>query len=240
MSFIKASRKAADVKQSGGNHINSSGIYPIHIIAPVVSISNGGSTSVDMYLEHSGQKQIIYGNLRVTNNDDSVNKIGAKIFNQLMIIADLEDVADPIEAELPIGKKEAMKDCAVLEDLADIDVLMRVQMEYGAWAGNITEKKVIKGFYRAEDKATAEEIVNETEAGAGYEGDQKYVNNVTYKDDVTPEQVEAWIAAKRPKGTADDAPGAAKSAAAGGKKAAKAPAFGSKRFGGKKAAATEE
>jgi len=238
MSFAKSSRKAADVKQSGGNHINASGIYPIHIIAPVVSVSNGGSTSVDMFLEHSGQKQIMYGNLRVTNNDDSPNKIGAKIFNQLMIIADLEDVADPIEAELPIGKKESMKDCAVLEDLADIDVLMRVQMEYGAWNGNITEKKVIKGFYRAEDKATAEEIVNETEAGAGYAGDQKYVNNVTYKDDVTPEQVEAWIAAKRPKGTADGSSSSA-STAKSGKKAAKAPAFGNKRFG-KKAEAAEE
>jgi hypothetical protein len=192
-----------------------------------------------MFVDHNKQKQVIYGNLRVTNNDDSPNQIGAKIFNQLMIIADLEDVADPIEAELPIGKKEAMKPCAVLEDLADIDVLMRVQMEYGAWNGNITEKKVIKGFYRADDKATAEEIVNETEAGVGFASDQKYVNNVTYKDDVTPEQVEAWIAAKRPKGTADDAAGSAPAAKSGGKKAAKAPAFGSKRFGGKKAADAE-
>lgn len=226
MSFAKSSKKAEDVKQSGGAYINASGIYPVHIIAPLVSISNGGSTSVDMYLEHSKQKQVIYGNLRVTNNDDSPNKIGAKIFNQLMIIADVDDVADPIEAELPIGKKEAMKDCAVLEDLADIDVLMRVQMEYGAWNGSITEKKVIKGFYR-EDTATAEEIVNESDVGAGYEGDQKYVNNVTYKDGISPEQVAAWIAAKRPSGTAEDA---ADSSDAGSEKKA-APKFGKKRFG---------
>ena len=226
MSFAKSSKKAEDVKQSGGNYINASGIYPVNIIAPLVSVSNGGSTSVDMYVEHSGQKQVIYGNLRITNNDDSPNKIGAKIFNQLMIIADVDDVADPIEAELPIGKKEALKACAVLEDLADIDVLMRVQMEYGAWNGNITEKKIIKGFYRYEDKATAEEIVNESEAGKGYEGDQKYVNNITYKDGVTPDQVEAWIAAKRPDGTADDSGDTSDS---GTKK--KAPAFGKKRFG---------
>ena len=226
MSFAKASRKAEDVKQSGGNYINGSGIYPVNIIAPLVSVSNGGSTSVDMFVEHNGQKQVIYGNLRVTNNDGSPNKIGAKIFNQLMVIADVDDVADPVEAELPIGKKEAMKDASVLEDLADVDTLMRVQMEYGAWNGNITEKKVIKGFYRAEDKATAEEIVNETEAGAGYESDQKYVNNITYKDGVTPEQVTAWIAAKRPDGTAgDDAD------SGGGSEKKAAPKFGKKRFG---------
>ena len=224
MSFAKASKKAADVKQSGGNYINGSGIYPVNVIAPLVSVSNGGSTSVDMYVDHAKQKQVIYGNLRVTNNDGTPNKIGSKIFNQLMVIAGVDEVADPVEHELPIGKKEKMKDCAVLEDLADIDVLMRIQMEYGAWNGNITEKKIIKGFYRAEDKATAEEIVNETEAGAGYEADQKYVNNVTYKDDITPEQVAEWISAQRPDGTAGgsgDTAGSAK----------KAPAFGKKRFG---------
>lgn len=226
MSFAKSSKKAEDVKQSGGNYINGSGIYPVNLIAPIVSVSNGGSTSVEMYVEHNGQKQVIYGNLRVTNNDGSSNQIGAKIFNQLMIIADVDDVADPIEAELPIGKKEAMKDCAVLEDLADIDVLMRVQMEYNAWNGNIQEKKVIKGFYR-EDTATAEEIVNESDVGKGYEGDQKYVNNVTYKDGLTPEQIAQWIADKRPDGTADGATGSEE----GSSKKKKAPAFGKKRFG---------
>lgn len=224
MSFAKASRKKEDVQQSGGNYINHSGCYPVHIIAPVVSVSNGGSTTVDFFVEHGGQKQMIYGNLRVTNNDGEPNKIGSKTFNQLLIIADLESVADPIEAELPIGKKEAMKDCSVLEDLADLDVIMRVQMEYGAYNGSFTEKKVIKGFYRASDNATAEEIVNEADYGKGYEADQKYVNNITYKDGVTPEQIEAWIAAKRPEGTAGDTPA---------ESSADKPAFGKKRFGEK-------
>ena len=225
MSFAKSSRKAEDVKQSGSNYINGSGIYPVHIIAPLVSVSNGGSTSVDMYIEHSGQKQVIYGNLRTSNNDGTPNTIGAKIFNQLMIIAGLDDVADPVETELPIGKKEKPKDCAVLEDLADIDVLMRIQMEYSAWNGNIQEKKIIKGFYRAEDKATAEEIVNEADIGKGYEGDQKYVSNITYKDNVTPDQITAWIAAKRPEGTAGET-----TSTQGGGSEKKAPAFGQKRF----------
>lgn len=225
MSFAKASTKQEDVKQSGGNYINGSGIYPIHVIAPFVSVSNGGSKSVDLFLEHSGQKQPLYGNLRITNNDDTSNKIGAKIFNQMMIIAGVDEVADPIEAELPMGKNGAMKDAAVLEDLSDIDILVRVQMEYGAHNGDITEKKIIKSFYRAEDKATAEEIVNETDFGKGYENDQKYVNNVTYKDDVTEEQVTAWIAAQRPKGTAGD------TGDSSGKE--KPPAFGKKRFAGK-------
>lgn len=219
MAFAKASKKAEDLKQSGGNYINASGIYPVTIIAPIVNTSDNGSTTVDLYVEHNGQKQMIYGNMRITNNDGSTNEIGSKVFNQLLIIAGLDEVADPIEAKLPIGKKESMKDCAVLEDLADIEVLMRVQMEYDVWNGSITEKKIIKGFYRT-DTATAEEIVNESDVGIGYEKDQKYVDNITYKNNVTPEMVEKWIKAERPQGTAST----------GSSTATKKPPFGKKRF----------
>lgn len=230
MSFATASKKKEDVEQSGGGkYINGSGIYPVNVIAPFVSSSNGGSEVVDFFVNHKDQEQVVYGNLRVTNNNGDSNKIGAKVFNQYMIIAGIEECADPVDAELPIGKKGADKAAAVLEDLADVDILMRIQMEYGAYNGNITEKTIIKGFYRADDMATAEEIVNETAPGAGYEADQKYVNNITYNDGTTPEQIEAWIAAKRPKGTAGNA------AASGGGDKETPPAFGKKRFGKKDA-----
>ncbi len=223
MSFFKASTKEEDVKQGGSNHIVASGVYPVTILAAIASVSKGGSTSVDLYVDHMGQKQIIYGNLRITNNDGTPNKIGAKIFNQLMIIADVEELPEPVEHELPIGKNESMKTVAVLEDLADIDCLMRMQMEYGAYKGNITEKKVIKAFFRASDKATAEEIVHESEPGAGYERELKYADNVTYKDGVTAEQVASWIAGGRPDGTAGGDSG----------EAAPKPSFGNRKFGDK-------
>ena len=224
MSFATASKKKEDVQQGGSNYINGSGNYPITLLAPVVSVSKGGSQSVDIFAEYQGQQQIVYGNLRVTNNDGSPNKIGAKIFNQLLIIAGLDSVADPISAELPIGKKEAMKEVDVLEDLADLEVVMRIQMEYSSHEGNIQEKKVIKSFFRASDLATAEEIVNEETAGAGYERELKYVDNVTYKDGLTEADITAWIKAKRPKGTAGETNSAPE----------EAPDFGSKkRFGTK-------
>lgn len=222
MSFAKASRKEEDVKQSGGGkYITASGFYPVNIIAPFVNVGKKGAESVDLYVEFNGQKQPVYGNLRITNNDGSSNDIGSKIFNQLLIIADVDNVNDPIEGELPLGKKGAMKDCAILEDLSDIDVIIRVQMEYGSYMGSFTEKKVIKGFYRAEDKATAEEIVNGSDPGKGYEADEKYVNNITYKDGVTPEQIASWIAAKRPQDTAGNDASSTED---------KKPAFGKKRF----------
>ena len=230
MSFATASKKQEDVKQGGSAYINGSGIYPVTILAPVVSVGQKGAQTVDLYVEHQGQKQICYGNLRVTNNDGSPNKIGAKIFNQLLIIADVDSVADPVAEELPIGKKDskgnsAMKEVDILEDLCDLEVLMRIQMEYDIYNGNIQEKKNIKSFFRP-DRATAEEIVNGTEPGPGYEREQKYVNNVTFKDGLTEETIAQWIRDKRPKGTGG-----------GGSSSApeKAPSFGTKgkRFGKK-------
>ena len=228
MSFFKSSKKAEDVKQGGSNHITTSGLYHVLILAPIVSVSKNGSTSIDMYVEHKGQKQVIYGNLRITNNDGSENKIGSKVFNQLMIISGKDEVADPIEVELPIGKKEAMKEAAVLEDLADIPIIMRIQMEYSVYNGKVQEKKVIKGFFRESDKASAEEIVNESEVGVSLEKEMKYVDNVTYKDDLTPELIQAWIA----DGRKDGLPAGA--SASSSSEPAKKPAFGKRRFGADK------
>ena len=228
MSFFKSSKKAEDVKQGGSNHITSSGLYPVVILAPIVSVSKNGSTSIDMYVDHKGQKQVIYGNLRITNNDESENKIGSKIFNQLLIISGKDEITDPIETELPIGKKEAMKEVAVLEDLADVPVLMRVQMEYSVYKGNIQEKKVIKGFFRESYNASAEEIVNESEVGLAFEKEMKYVDNVTYKDDLTPETIQSWIAGGRKEGLPSG------SSAGSSSEPAKKPAFGKRRFGADK------
>lgn len=227
MSFFKASKDKKDLEQSSAsNYLNASGCYPINIIAPFASASRNGSVSVDMYIDHKEQKQVIYGNLRITNNDGTTNAIGSKIFNQLMIIADVDDVSEPIDATLPIGKSGADTDVGVLEDLADIDVILRLQMEYSVYNGSIQEKKVIKGFFRAEDMASAEEIVNETEAGVQYAKEEKYFTNITFKDGLDAEAIEAWIAAKRPKGTAGGSAG-------GGAAATKKPSFGKKKSFGK-------
>lgn len=222
MAFAKKSQKAEDLKQGSTGYINSSGIYDLTILSAFVDTSDKGSSVVNFFVENEGQTQPLYGNLRVTNTDGVENTIGMKVFNQLLVIADLDEVNDPVEGVLPIGKDEADKDVAILEDLEDIQVKVRVQMEYGVWNGNITEKKVIKGFYRSSDNATAEEVVNEANYGATFEKDQKYVNNITYRDDLTEEEVTKWIADGRQKG---------------GAKASKAPAtpsFGQKKKFSKK------
>jgi hypothetical protein len=220
MSFFKASTKEEDVKASSSAYINQSGFYPVTILAPIVSVSKNGSTSVDLFVEHNGQKQVIYGNLRITNNDGAPNVIGSKLFNQLLVIAGLDDVSEPVEMELPIGKKEADKTVAVLEDLMDVEVLMRVQLGYGSYQGKIQERRTIRSFFRAEDAASAEEVISGEDVGKGYERDAKYADNVTYEDGLTAESIATWISNGR-EGTAGAATGTT----------AKAPSFGARRFG---------
>ena len=221
MSFFDVKKNAEDVKQSDGAYINRSGMYEVIVLAPTVSVSKNGATTVDLFVNHDGKEQIVYGNMRLTNNNGDENKIGSKTFNQLVIIADVDNVADPVEMDLPIGKKGADKSAAVLEDLMDIEAIVRIQMEYSLWNNAIQEKKIIKGFYR-NDKASAEEIVMETDIGVQYEKDLAYADNVTYKDDLTEEDIIAWVKGGRKGNTGASAA------------TSKKPSLGKKRFGEKK------
>lgn len=223
MSFAKKSVSKEDVKQSGTAYIMNSGVYPVTILAAFVDTNEQDSSVVNFFVEHEGQQQVIYGNLRVTNNGGEENKIGMKVFNQLLVIADIDECADPVEMELPIGKEGVNKTVAVLEDLCDLEIMLRIQLEYTNYNNVIRESKVIKGFYRAGDGATAEEIVNEKDFGKGLEKDQKYINNITYKDGLDADAITAWVAGGRKNGGASTSSTVAK----------KTPSFGNKKKFGK-------
>jgi len=210
MALFSTKRDAESVKESGGGnskYINKPGIYDIDVLATFVSQKPGSkSLVIDFFIEYQEQQQPLYGNLRIFNNDGNENKIGAATFNKLLVILDEDEAADPEEATLPIGKDSADKDVAIIPNLTDFSVKMWVAIEYGKYNGSITEKKVIRNFYRAEDGASAEEIVNEAEPGRQYAKDLEYLENsdnkgYVYKDGVTAEEVEKWIADGRPKGT---------------------------------------
>lgn len=200
MSFFKKQTSEEALKEGGDSkYISKSGLYDLNVITAFVG-GTAKSPVVELYVDLNGQAQPLYGNMRLTNNDGSEN-FGAKVFNKLLVIADIDGVEDPIEGTLPIGKKQADKDVAILESIQDIDCKVHVQMEYSIYQGSIKEKTVIKNFYRA-DGASANEVVNDTEIGLDLEKSTKYFENVTYKDGLDAEQVNEWIAAKRPEGSA--------------------------------------
>jgi hypothetical protein len=237
MALFKVKRDVKEVEEfkggDGGKFLNKPGVYDITILASIFNqAKDSESASLDFYIEHDGQKQPLYGNIILLKKDGSENESGMKLLNKLCVIADIDEISDPEEATLPIGKDGANKDVAILPELSDIDVKVRLGIEYGAYNGSITERKVIKTFYRASDGATAEEILFEeqgkdVELGAQYKKDLEYMeqnpeSGYKYNDGITKEQVEEWIKNKRPKNTLG---GASTSGTV------KKPSFGKKRFG---------
>lgn len=229
MAFFKVDTTAAAKAEGGSAFINNSGIYDITLKNIIVDVNNFGARSLSLFIDHAGTPQTLFSAIKLDNNDGTPN-FQAPLFSKLCVVAGVEDVSDPVEATLPIGVAKADKNVAVLQEFEDIELKMRIQMEYSvvpaedkngkkyAKAGEISEKKIIKAFFTSEG-ASANEILNETEVGVNLEKDMKYADNVTYKEGLTAESVAAWVAGGR-KGTASATPASS----------APKPTFG-KKFG---------
>lgn len=231
MAFFTKQTDTTSVKEFGGTsggskYIGTSGMFPVNLIAPFLNQGNEQASSIDLFVDYEGQKQVIYGNMAFTNKDGSENKIGTGKFNKLVVIQNLVEVNDPIDGVLPIGKKGTSKDCAIIEDLADMDIIVQITMKYGIWNNNITEKTEIRSFFRGSDNASAEEITaadkgDDVEFGKQFTALSEGADFIQYGDGLDAERVKEWISAKRPKGT-----GAGTSATA-----TKKPSFGKPKFG---------
>lgn len=196
MSFIKINRDEAVVKESkgGGSYLSKSGIYPVTIKFASVSINDHNARSIDFNVDYNGNSSTLYG-LKLDNNDGSENYM-YPIFNNLAIIAGLDDISEPEEQEHAVGKDNETKSFMVLDDFTGLEVLVRVQQEYSKYNNEIKSRLTIKGFYRAEDKANAFEIIKGEGFGTQYGKDLAYAEKITYKDGLTAEEVATWEAQK--------------------------------------------
>ena len=222
---LTVSKKAEAIKDSGGagGFINRSGIYDVMLNYVQVAETKNGAYQLNFNVTNGGQDQTIYGPI-LLGKDGKVNEITQGLLNRLCIIAGMDDgqEIETEEAEYPIGKEQKMTEMQVIPELAELPVKMRVQMEYSLWNDTIQERKSIKAFYR-EDGATAAEAESGEDIGKRLALDtEKYASNVTYRDNLSEEDVKAWIASRSAnaasKGSSAPAPTA--------KTAAKRPLFG--------------
>lgn len=199
MAFFTVSTSEEQVRDFSGssNYLNKSGMYEVIIKDLIVDVTQNNSQHINMFLEYNGQEQIIFQAMRLTNNDGSPNVVGCALFNKLNVICgagDGAEVSDPVEKTLPIGKGGEMKECYVLEQFSDTPIILRLQMEYSLYDGKIQERKAIRNFFRVTDKATASEIVNNSDTkGAQYAKEEEIAEVTTYKDGLTEEAVQNWI-----------------------------------------------
>lgn len=192
---------------SGGSYIAKSGLYPVTIDFVSIATSKNGAKSLNFNITHNGNPQTLYSQT-IVNNNGTDNEIGQKFLTKLAVIAgaDLEEGLNKEEEEHAVGKDNKVQTFEVITEFSGIDVIMHLQEEYSRYNGEIRKRMVIKSIFRS-DKATAEEIVNDSDIGKRYaETEAKYADKVTYLDDLTEEEVAAWRESKKSGSTAKPAP----------------------------------
>ena len=194
---LRVSTKAEAVDNfSGSSYISKSGIYDIIINFASVDVAASGAESVNFNIDYDGSQQVIYGPY-VQNKDGNVNEIGAKIINALAIIAGMGDgdEYEIEEEEHAVGKDKKVQTFNVITNFSDLPVKVWVQTEWSINPNTNLPKKrlVIKDFFRAEDGASAKEIVAGKDFGKRLELiKEKYADNVTYRDGLTEEDIKKF------------------------------------------------
>lgn len=206
--MFKVSRtKEAVEDSSGASYISKSGIYDVVINFASVDISKNGAQQVNFNVTWEGNEQTFYGPYVKNNNGDD-NDIGIQLITKLAVIADMEDGEDFEfeEIEVKVGKEQKLRTFETIVQFANLPVKMRVQEEYSNYQDKTRKAMVIKSFFR-EDGASAQEIIEESEVGIRLALEEsKYANNITYKDGLTPEDVEAWKEEKRAEASSGGTP----------------------------------
>jgi hypothetical protein len=196
---LTVSKKQDAIKDggNGGSLINKSGIYDVVLNYVQIAETKNGAYQLNFNVTNEGMSQTIWGPI-LLNKDGRVNAITQGLLNRLCIIAGMDDGQD-IETEtqeFPVGRDQKMTEMEIIPELMDIPVKMRVQMEYSLYNDALQERKAIKAFYR-EDGATAAEAESGENIGSRLATDQeKYADNVTYKDGLTEEAVAELIKEK--------------------------------------------
>ncbi len=221
--------KLAEAPKSG-SYINTSGVYDITLKALTVDLSPWGTTSIGMYIEYNGSPKMMYSVLDLGPEDtsgleqwqkDSYTKAWENL-DKLAIICGIDPstMSETETVPLPIGKDGVEKDVEVFPEISDVDIKVWFKFEYyRSKDGDIKEKIIFKEAFTPEG-LSADEVLREETEGKRITKLEKYINVISYKSELTAEDVEAWITNGRKGGSAP-------------KVSAPKPSFGKPKFGAK-------
>lgn len=201
--FKISTAKSAIQSSGGGNYISASGIYDVTIKFSSVDVSTGGAKSVNFNIDYNGNSQTIYGPY-IYDKQENPLEIGLKLINSLAVIAGLRDGDTPtIESETHnVGKDNKPQDFNVITEFTDLPIKVRLQEEYAINPNTkeIRKSLVPKAFFSAEGASAAEIIAQENgesvTIGKDLDKQQKYAENITYRDGLTAESIADWKASK--------------------------------------------
>lgn len=207
MAFLKVDKEKTIADKSGGiNVIRKSGIYDMTIKAASVNVTKGGATQMDFNLEGEDGSCTAYG-LTLFNKDGSEN-FGLNMLSALCTTLGIEELSDPEPEEFTFGEKVVTLN--TIPELKDVDVKVRLQMEYSRYNDKVRGAIKVRRFYRVSDGATGSEIAEEVEEFKQLGKDIPYADKDSLKDGVTPEEAAICLAElSAPKGGSGANPAAA-------------------------------
>lgn len=194
--------KLAEAPKSG-NSIPTSGIYDITLKAVTLDLSPWGTRNVGLYIEVAGQPRMMYSVLDLGSEDDSGEEQWKKdiaernwaIFDHMCVVCDIDpnDLTDTETVTLPIGKDKANKDVEAFMEFEDKDIKAWFKFEYyKSKTGDIKERIVLKETFTP-DGLSGDEILREETEPVRIGKLEKYVTAVSYKSELTEEDVKAWV-----------------------------------------------
>lgn len=198
---LKVSTKAEAVQDfAASSYIAKSGIYPVTIKFASIDTAKSGAESVNFNLDYEGNDQTIYGPY-VQNKDGNVNEIGAKLINSLAVVLGMteDDDYEVEEEEHIVGKDKVAKPFNIITNFTDKPIKIHLQEEYSInpKTNQIQKRMVIKNFFR-DDGASAAEVTAKGEVGKRLATiEEKYANNITYKDNLTADDITKWRESKK-------------------------------------------
>lgn len=200
MSFFKANKSTEVVKESGdSNFIYKSGVYDVTIKhAWLEKNDKNKSKSINLRIEHKGTEQTLFNAFRLNNGDGTDNEKGQDRFNKLLIILGIDELSEPTEMPIPVGKKKEKVEKEAIVELESQDVTFKLINVYTKNDGKIYKALSISDIFRTSDKASAPEIVNaETSKENKDKIGNKYKKTISstiedYLIDVTKEEAEEY------------------------------------------------
>lgn len=187
----------------GSSYMSQSGIYDATIKFASISQSQAEGSeaaSINFNFDYNGESQTIYGPY-IKNRAGETLDSGMETIFKLSAIAGLKD-GDELDIEEEthkVGKDNKEQDFEVITQFSDLPVKIWLQEEYSInpKTKDIRKSMNIRGFFTAEG-ASAEELENGNTPGERLKLiEEKYATRITYKDDLTAEDVAAWKESKK-------------------------------------------
>lgn len=198
MFTFKVSAKTEDIRDTGSNaSILRNGVHPVTLqFASVVETKNK-ALQLNLNVLSGGKSFVLYGPI-IQNTTGAANSIGMSLVHKLSIIAGLSE-GENISTEeqtVPVGKDNTPTELNIIPQFSDLDCFIHIQEEYSRYNNEIRENFRIRNVFN--DKgASADEIIRDSEDDMGKQMAitvEKFVENVTYSDGVTAEEVAEWKA----------------------------------------------